>query len=744
MRGFSTGLKITTISLGVAFLLTSPVFGETASTRGKAAIEEGNARVEAELLVEVPSVVAGANVRVGVLLRMDPGWHVYWKNSGDSGFPTEIVWSSPDATFGPLRFPAPKVFLESGGLATTYGYSDEVLLFSDATVGEEATGTIRIHAEVRFLVCKILCIPGEIRLDTVLPVGLVADRNASSTRALFDRFASQLPVLAEELGIVVQADFSVEVVLAGEAFELGIAVTPCESSLARCPKTVAFAASPGEFAVDVSDALTLDRIGILDPPDGGEGALLVMRGRVLKGQSVPDVIEGVLALSVDGRPRAVAISLALPREGDGSVVRSIPGVGTATGNRSSGLEGPSLWVALSFGLLGGLILNLMPCVLPVLAIKAFRIVEAGASGQRELRRQGSAFTLGVLLSMLVLAAVVLGLRSAGEAVGWGFHFQQPMFLVFMAALLTVFALNLFGIFEITVTPVGVDSLGNPSGATLQSFLDGGLAVLLATPCSAPFLGTAVGFAFAGSWVVVIAVFLSIGFGLALPFLAMSFVPGLASKLPRPGAWMADLRTLLGFALLATVVWLLWIAGQSAGANGVIWLVAFLLVLGLLVWALGKLQNAGRPIATRLVGASLVIFTASAIALLPLDSVSSSVPDRPADIRRWDADEVRQVVASGRPAFVEFTADWCLSCKVNERAVLETDEIEAAMKEFGIVRFRGDWTLRDDAIFAELLRHGRAGVPLYLVYRSGSPDDPEVLSELLSVDGMIAALRRARR
>ena len=723
----------------LVFIFVSKGSAEASGSRGVGALDGKNARVEAELLVDVESAEVGQSFRAGVFLRIDRGWHVYWKNSGASGFPTEVDFVSPSVEFGPLQFPAPEVFLESGGLATTYGYSNDVMLIADAIVQPGAAGLVEIEADLRFLVCKVLCIPGEIHLEMDLAIAHGSRRANSKTTALFDRFAARMPLPAESLGIRVDLSTSFVAVESGEGFEIGIAISPCLGPSRECPSNVGFVESPGEVAFDAPDSLDLETLGTIAHPSAEKGSQFVVRGRVLQGQVPPKRVEGVLGLLIDGQRRSVEISLALPTSEDESFL--LPAIARApspTARSTSGAD-MALWIALGFGLLGGLILNLMPCVLPILALKAFRIVESTEKNSAQLRSQGVAYTLGSMSSMAVLAAVVVGLREAGDFVGWGFQFQEPAYIAFMTALLTAFALNLFDVFEIRADFNRFGRIGADSSATAGSFFDGILVVLLATPCSAPFLGTAVGFAFSASAASIVAVFLSIGFGLAFPFLAISWLPALGSRLPKPGIWMSYLRVLLGFALLATVLWLLWIAGQSVGSDGLVWLLGYLLLLGLALWTFGQLQGGDRPASTRIVAAVIVVAACAGLFVLPLEPgrVEAS-PDSPG-IRRWDSAEVQKVVNDGKIAFVDFTADWCLSCKANERLVLSSDQVREEMRRLGVVRFRADWTLRDDMIRAELEKFGRAGVPLYLVFHPGSKGLPLVLPELLTANRVIAAL-----
>jgi thiol:disulfide interchange protein DsbD len=390
----------------------------------------------------------------------------------------------------------------------------------------------------------------------------------------------------------------------------------------------------------------------------------------------------------------------------------------------------------------------MPCVLPVLAMKVFAVGELAGQGRREALRHGFAYGAGVLGSMLALAGAALALRSAGHAVGWGFQFQEPIYVAAISALLTGFALNLFGVFEIGFQPGALAEVGAQAPGARRSFFEGLLAVALATPCSAPFLGTALGFAFASPAWVVCSVFLAIGVGLALPFVAISAFPRLGGLLPRAGAWMGSLRSVLGFALLGTVVWLLWIVGRSAGADAVASLLALLLAGALVAWVYGRLQHSGArfaglgaalAIAVLLVGGANVVRVTAQRTSAPPAAPSSETSLR---AEPWSPAALARALGARRPVLVYFTADWCLTCKLNERIALDTQETRALLREHDFVVLRGDWTQRDEAIRRELARHGKAGVPLYLVYAAGGADAPRALPELITQASLSEALRAA--
>ncbi|MGH9885815.1 MAG: protein-disulfide reductase DsbD family protein, partial [bacterium] len=395
--------------------------------------------------------------------------------------------------------------------------------------------------------------------------------------------------------------------------------------------------------------------------------------------------------------------------------------------------------ALLFALLGGLILNLMPCVLPVLALKAFALAELAGKSRREVLAHGAGYVAGVMATMLALAAVVIALRAAGSAVGWGFQFQEPAYSFGIAALLVVLALNLFGVFEIG-SPTGLANVGANASGVGRSFFDGLLAVALATPCSAPFLGTAVGFAFASSPAITLAIFAALGLGLALPLASVALIPGTARFLPRSGAWMGRLRVVLGFALLASAAWLLWIFGRLAGIDALGAALGCLVALALATWLFGALQQAERAGHGLVLAGALVLAAFLALRpLAPADAAELAATAAAEQDGAYSPDAVAAQLRAGRPVFVEFTAAWCLTCKANERAVLHSDRVQAELARRNFSVLKADWTRRDEGIRRELARFGKAGVPLYVLWFPDAPDSPRVLPELITVDGLVDAL-----
>lgn len=722
-----------------------------ASARTLAVFEEEVPQLAATLVV-APEPPA----RVGVVFDLAPGWHLYWRNPGETGVAPEFEVSADGHSAGPIEWPVPTTFREADDLFTTYGYEGRVLLAVPLTPdgagspadasrpsAERARGTesgARVRVEGTVLVCRTQCVPASFSLASPLvPATSEADR--ASIASLFRTTRERLPREATAIGWRVDAAWDAASPAIDATGAITLTLDPCPSDRARCPSL-----EPGQDAAAFlpfeGDVFEFEPESRLSSPISTGPIRLVLAATRLETGS--DRLRGVVRLRErDGRLLHAEIDVPI-RAGEAA---GGPAMGATSSTGPTDAVSPlALIHVVLLALLGGFILNGMPCVLPVLAIKIVSVADLAERDPREVRLHGLAYTAGVLGSMLVLALFVVALRAAGHAVGWGFQFQEPLFVAGIAALLVAFALNLFGVFEIELGQGRLAAVGQEATGLSRSAFEGLLAVVLATPCTAPFLGTAVGLAFASSGLFVVAIFLAIGVGLAFPFLIVSFFPALARLVPRSGPWMLKLRAGLGFCLLATVVWLLWIVGQSAGTDALVSLMAALLFLGFLLWVFGQMQPMRSPWLARasaiaIAGVAfgsfnLIEFEPSAAAAAQTGSVS---PDAESGFLAYDEVAVRETLARGVPAFVVFTADWCITCKVNERTVLDRPAVREALARAGYALFKADWTRRDDTIRTKLAEFGRAGVPLYLVYDPARPDEPEVLSELLTEEAVVAAL-----
>ncbi|MGH0033528.1 MAG: protein-disulfide reductase DsbD family protein [Myxococcota bacterium] len=717
----------------------------------------GEPRVEARLVLHPDDDPASGSVRAGVLLDIESGWHVYWRNPGESGLPTRVEFEAPGSSVGPIQWPAPRVYEEADGLFTTYGYEERVLLGSriDLSGASDAgsPGADRLGASVELLACRNECVPGTFALSTPLEAGTAfySETDRELVRSLFAEAERRQPVAPGSLGARLEVRYDREAVRPAETFRAQLRLLSCAdggSPPAGCA-LLAPALSSHAFQ-PASEELALGFVGQASL-ESSAGFVVEVEGQAPgRAPRSDERLQGVLAVrDQDGVPHALAVDVPFFRA-EATAASSLLGADwrdapptAMAGAPAPSPASPALWRALLLGLLGGLILNLMPCVLPVLAIKVVSVAEMAQHDRREVLAHGAAYAVGVLASMWVLAGVVIAMRAAGSLVGWGFQFQEPLFVLAVCTVVVTFALNLFGVFEVGGPTGRVTRLGAQAVGWRRSLFEGLLAVVLATPCTAPFLGTAVGFAFSSPAPVIGAIFTAVGIGLASPFVAVSLVPGWSRFVPRAGAWMLHLRTGLGFALLASAVWLLWIAGRSLGTDGVVLMLGFLVAVAFGVWVFGQLQRAHMMGWARGFAAGLLVFAVAAPLLVRLEPAPADASQDAHGIwTPYDARALGAELEAGRPAFVVFTADWCITCKVNERAVIADEAIQTALRDLDFAVFRADWTRRDDAIRAELARFGRAGVPLYLVYRPGEPAQPVMLPELLSVDGLRAALHDA--
>ncbi|WP_257463029.1 protein-disulfide reductase DsbD family protein [Archangium lipolyticum] len=706
--------------------------------------DQGNPRVEAALLTDVTQVKPGDSFRVGVRFRMDPGWHIYWKNPGESGLASEIVWDTPGTTVGELQWPLPITFRSPDGFITSYGYGEEVLLFAEARVSEQMTGSLQLSAASDILVCEQRCLPAQLMLTRNVPVGPETLKDSEFAPA-FDAARASVPVTPESAGHVVSLALDTKPLTAGQPFTGTFTVTAPQGQPAPMVEKDFFiperikgiarvelspvAGKPGTFKVEGTAAADV-------PAQEPRLAGVLRLGTAASGYRAL-TLDLALAPVVAAPPGTVA---AAPVVKAPPVVVPPPSMGTAVASESS----LSLGLVLLFAFLGGALLNLMPCVFPVLALKAYGFTRTVHAERGKVALHALAYAGGIIGSLLVLALVVLALRAGGSSVGWGFQFQEPLFVAAVAAVLVAFALNLFGVFTVGTDGTALVEKVDSSHGLARSAGEGVLAVVLATPCSAPLLGTAVGFALAAGPITVLATFFMLGLGLALPFCLLVLVPGLTKLLPKPGAWMERGKQLLGFALLGTTVWLVWVMGGLTGVDGMARLLAFLAVVGLGAWMYGLAQGAegGRKVAG--VVAVVAVVAVGGLFSLRFEETGPALrkASAVAEAQPWDDAAVTAALKAGQPVFVDFTADWCLTCKFNERTVLTREDVRTAFAQHKVAFFVADWTRRDERISAKLAEFGRAGVPMYLVVSPAAPDKPEVLPELLTPDTVIEAVRRA--
>ena len=633
-----------------------------------------------ELVAEGPAR-PGGEVELAIHMRTKPGWHGYWLNPGDAGLPMSVDWELPKgASMGPLRYPVPSRLLIAGLM--NYVYERDYAVLVRMKVPADARGTLLIRANARWLACTDrICVPekGQFALD--LAVGTGADR-----RDQFDAWRQKLP-----RPLVAPARFATT----DKMLRLAI---PLPASVAVGDAYV-FPATDGsvEYAGKQGFARSGDTL-IAEIP---------------RGPDVPKQFAGVLALG-DGR---------------GLEFTALPGAVPAQADQSADQGARAILLAVLGAIAGGILLNLMPCVFPILALKALHLARSGGD-EREARRDALAYTAGAIVGTGALGLALLAIRAGGTAAGWAFQLQDPRTLVVLLLLTTVITLNLAGLFSLPV----LGSKARPAGG----FGTGLLAAFVATPCAGPFLGAALGTALllpvAGS----VLVFAALGFGLAIPFLIVAFVPAFRNRLPKPGAWMVRLQRALAIPMAATAVACLWLLYRQAGPNGfAVALIATILIIGLL-FAYRIAQRRERMLGWPLTAVMLAV-AAGAIFALP-DRIAATAA-APAGTEAWSEAKVADYSRQGRPMFVYFTADWCLSCKVNEATAIDRSEVRSEFRKAGVKILVGDWTNGDPAITRFLESRGRAGVPLYLWYHPGKP--PEELPQILT-PGMLVSRARAPR
>ncbi|WP_374443419.1 protein-disulfide reductase DsbD family protein [Stella sp.] len=651
------------------------------------------------LVSAVTATGGSGSLSLGLQFRMEPGWKVYWRSPGSGGLPPSIDWQGSDNAGGAeVLWPAPKRFDALG--IESFGYADEVVLPIRLAV-PRPDAPVRLTAAVDYLTCREICIPYQATLRLDVPAG---PAQPSPEAALVGRFLERVPGDGAAAGLGIE---QVALVRSGE-----------RRTLVATVRAAAPLAAPDLF---VETAIPVD-VGAPRVVAAGDGVRL--EAPVAGDPATIDRLAG----------SAVTLTLV---DGD-RAVEAVLAVAAADGLPSSGVPA-GLWLAmLATALLGGLVLNLMPCVLPVLSLKLLGVVEAGGRERREVRWGFVAASAGILFSFLLLAGGAIALKSAGLAVGWGIQFQEPWFLTAMAAVLALFAANLWGWFEIPLPGFAQAAAGLPHRGIVGHFLTGALAALLATPCSAPFLGTAVGFALSRGPLEILAIFLALGIGLALPYLTIAAFPGLAVRLPRPGPWMGRVRRVLAIAMAATAIWLLTVLAAQQGAWPAL---ALALVLALAVLSLGPLARLPRAWRTSIAAATVVLFAVAVVPRLSGPPPSAAPVASDAQWRPFERARIAGLVADGRTVFVDVTADWCITCQVNKKLVMTRGEVAERLAGPMLTPMRADWTRPDADIARFLADHGRYGIPFNIVYGPGAPGGI-VLPELLTEGAVLDALARA--
>jgi thiol:disulfide interchange protein DsbD len=676
-----------------------------------------------QLVVPSSTLPRGAATSAGLYFKLEQGWHVYWKNAGDAGEPARIKWTLPaGVTAGSLQFPAPKR-LPVGPLMD-FGYENEVLFpFALTADSSAATGPATLHAHVNWLVCREVCIPGKADLEVTRTVNAGPGTSApvEPDASLFARLGNHLPQ-------PLPADNKLGFVPAPIGFRLTVLTGQRETEASFFP----------------ADQNILDNPAPQKVTPTAKGFTLELKKDANLTQK-PAELRGVLELSggrayeIAAKPGAPSAPAPITEPETAGSAASQPIAPTTSANSAA----PGFVRLVLFAFLGGIILNLMPCVFPVLFLKGLALVNSGSEERHKLRMHGLVYTLGIVVSFWALVGALLVLRSAGARLGWGFQFQSPIFLFLMAGLLFFLGLSLAGQFEIGLT------LTSAGGALAQkqgyrgSFFTGVLAVVVATPCTAPFMGAAIGYALAASAAVTFAVFTALALGLAAPYLALTLQPAWTRILPRPGAWMEILRQIVSLPIFGFVIWLAWVIAQAYGATMLAALLAGFLLLAIAGWFLGRWPAKGwSSVLAGLIVLCVVglgVYSAQALAT-PTNAAAASGSAQTGQWQPWSASAVQQYQSQGRPVFVDFTASWCLSCQVNERVALTRPEVMKAFEDSHVALLKADWTQQDPAIAQALENLGRSGVPAYALYPPGQ-GSPTLLPEALTPGIVIDAVGR---
>lgn len=648
-------------------------------------------KVTASIVSSHDSVAPGQEFYIALRTEIDENWHTYWRNPGDSGEPVQISWELPEGiTAGEINWPLPRPI--PTGPIVNYGFEGTPLFPVKFTISPEAEigSEMTIVSNFYYLVCEETCIPEDGSASLSITIGEPA--SDPRWKAVIEAALAEGPRREDVQGAIKKSANSVDI------------------SFLNLPE--------GDFSKAYFFPYDQGVLGHSNPQivtRGADGLMLSTTPEYLWEDAMPKTLEGVLTYEDGGALKGVKVALAVGQSLN---------IGAAVVPKTA-ITGTTLWTAIIGALIGGLILNLMPCVFPVISIKALSIAKS-AHGERQLiRREAWLYTAGVLATFLLLTLILLALKAGGAEIGWGFQLQSPKVVAALAVLLFVIGLNLLGVFEFGggLQNTG-QSLTQKSGAA-GSFFTGALAVVVATPCTAPMMAGAVGYALAAPAVVTLAVFMALAIGFALPFLLIAYVPGLLSKLPKPGPWMARFKEVLSFPMFAAAIWLVWVLNLQAGEDGLLVVLSAMLAAAIAIWCFKH---------TRMFGKAIGVLSVLAAIAMPLSisagAGSGDVAAAELKAEAWSPARVTELQAEGRPIFVDFTAAWCVTCKVNEKLVLNTAKIQTLFEETNTAFLVADWTNKNDLIAAELAKYGRAGVPLYLVYSDNSVS-PVILPQTLS-------------
>lgn len=662
--------------------------------------------VKAELITRTETVQPGTIFQVGFLLNHKPKWHTYWKATGDTGFPTSVEWQLPEGwVASDILWPVPKVF--KIGPLINYGYEDQVLLPVNISVPREAKDgqSYTLKAKLSWLMCEEQCVPGSADLTLHIQVGSSA--TLSPYESLFARTNEQIPTQLEEFNTFLDP-------------KQNLAVLSFSSKEEQLRDFYIFA--EGERSILYAEPQKVTKTD--------DGYVIALKVDSLKvGETFSGLVVADEGPSKGGWAKSFSGLLA-----EGKYVPGAPVHAEATSSVSG-------WLAVGMAFLGGLILNLMPCVFPVLSLKIIGLVNNRGKSQKHLLVHGLAFTFGILLTMTALAGALALVKQSGAAVGWGFQLQSPWFVAALFVLFIAITVNLLGLFEFTLgTRISLGSSPSSSRFSVgNSFATGILAVVVASPCTAPFMGAALGYALTADFLWAFCVFIALGLGMALPWLLLTTFPVLTSWLPKPGNWMVRFRQIMAIPMFLTAMWLFWVLFQQVQGTTLNLFFISAIIMGFALCCFGKVQWGHTKFkVAAIVLALLSIGCYAGGTYLSQTQEPTTVAQHQADA--WSEEAVEQAIAKGHPVFVDFTASWCVTCQANKLAVLDREAVQSAFKENNVVFLVADWTNRNDAITKALEKFGRSGVPLYLMY---SPNGSvQVLPELLTIDTVIDAVKKS--
>jgi thiol:disulfide interchange protein DsbD len=693
-------------AMGVAAVLAASLVPAAAQTL----VPGGPQHVQASLVTETTSIQPGKPFTVALRLKMDPGWHTYWVNPGEAGLPTTLKWTLPQGyAAGDLQWPAPKRLPAPG--AINFGYDNEVLLLTQLTAPANAHGDVTLHAHATWLVCADICIPGEADVTAITRAGAGTPRNDPKWTSAFaaTRAAIAAPV----------ADWNFTAESTPKGYNL--IATPTRAG-AAWPKGEVFFFNRAESVIEPSGQQTFDTDGdrhivrLVKDPFAKEAAG-TLQGDLVAREGWGD---GVIAAAVE--------------------TKVTPGGADAAGGAASTAPAGAgnLLLALAFAFVGGLVLNLMPCVFPVIGIKIVGFVNQAHEDRKVVTLHGLTYTAGVLISFWVLAGLLAALRAGGAELGWGFQLQSAGFNFALAVVMLIFALNLSGVFEIGAGATGVGGALTMKQGLAGTFFTGFLAVVVATPCSAPFLAPALGAALALPVTESFLVFTVIGIGLSAPYLALSAFPSAVKLLPKPGRWMETFKQVMAFPLFATVAYLVWVLAGQVSEETLLNIGFGLVLIAMSVWAWGRWSAPGaKQSQMRFAAAALVLlFAAGAWIGWPRASAANASAD--VTWEKWSPEAVQALRADNRIIYVDFTARWCATCQANKKLVFHSRDVLDTFAAKKIATLRADWTNQDPQITAELAKYQRNAIPFNLVYLPGEAT-PKILPEVLTPDIVLKAV-----